>query len=121
MIGRRLRVDATWRRHVAAFARSGAWSQGSSAILPTVAQPSSSVRTFGPSASSYAVGRPGVSTPVAMSPNKLAHEFAEDLRCGLGEDADVQADDGDLVSVDQDPVGDRGLACGKAVDDDSAG
>jgi hypothetical protein len=33
----------------------------------------------------------------------------------------VQADDVDLVLVDQFPVGDRGVAAGQAVDDDPAG
>jgi hypothetical protein len=67
------------------------------------------------------VGPAGGEHPCRDEPEQFAHDFAENLRCGLGEDADVQADDVDLVLVDQVPVGDRGLACGKAVDDDPAG
>ncbi len=52
---------------------------------------------------------------------QLVHDLAKDLRCGLDQHADVQADHVDLVLVHQLPVGDRGLAAGHAVDDDPAG
>jgi hypothetical protein len=66
-------------------------------------------------------GLTGAGHPGCEEPEQLAHDLAEDLRCGLDQGADVQAEEMDLVLVDQFPVGDRGFAAGHAIDDDLAG
>jgi hypothetical protein len=73
--------------------------------LPTVVLASSSVSAFGPSAKSYTVGRPGVSTPGGYEREHLAHDLAENLRRGLDQDADVQADHMHLVGGNYQPYG----------------
>ena len=66
-------------------------------------------------------GEPGSSDAGGDERGQLAHDLAEDLRRGLDQHAEVEADDVDLVLVHQVPVGDRGFAARHAVDDDPAG
>ena len=47
-------------------------------------------------------GLAGGEHPGGHEREQLAHDLAEDLRCGLDQHADVQAGDVDLVLVDQD-------------------
>jgi len=67
------------------------------------------------------MGWAGAEHPGFEELEQLAHDLAEDLWCGLDRDADVEADDVDLVLVDQFPVGDRGFTAGHAINDDPAG
>lgn len=53
-------------------------------------------------------------------PEHLAHHLAEDLRRGPDQHPDVQADDLDLVPVDEVPVADRRFPTGQAVDTGTA-
>jgi len=52
---------------------------------------------------------------------QIVHHRAEDLRCGLDQDPDVQADDVYLVPVDQFPVADCCFAIGEAINNDASG
>ena len=66
-------------------------------------------------------GLDGVEHSGGDETERLAHDLAEDLRRGLDQAPDVQADEVNLMLVDQLPVGDRRIPTDHAVDDDPTG
>ena len=66
-------------------------------------------------------GPPGRDARRRRRARRAPHDLSEELRRGLDQHAEVEADEVDLVPVHQLPVGDGGVAARHAVDDDTAG